>query len=193
LDEDFHPSCGQVENLPHEEGPAMSFPEVFRRRRLPHWDLPGAVYFVTACLLDSIPAQGLLDIDELRRQLLGRPPPADLSLEEWKARHWKLTFARADDWLDARPASRYLEDPNLAACVAESMAYFEGERYEVYAYVVMPSHFHWVFRPLESWVASISPGGAGFQPALEKNRQIANLPHRGAILRTPRERIMHSI
>jgi hypothetical protein len=36
--------------------------EKFRRRRLPHWDLSGATYFITACLAGSIPAQGLLDI-----------------------------------------------------------------------------------------------------------------------------------
>jgi putative transposase len=193
----------------------VSFPDVFRRRRLPHWDVPGAIYFVTACLFDSIPAQGLVDIDQYRRKLHGRPPPSDLSPDEWKSRQWKLTFARADDWLDARPASRHLEKPSLAACVADSMAYFEGERYDVYAYVVMPSHFHWVFRPSEEWLASIAPGGAGLQPAVESTRQVENLPHarcgaglqpavpsarqvenlhqKEAKVRTPRERIMHSI
>ncbi|MBY0525402.1 MAG: transposase [Gemmataceae bacterium] len=154
----------------------MNFPEIFRRRRLPHWDVPGAVYFVTACLLDSIPAQGLLDLDQYRRKLLGRRPPTGLTAEEWKAHQWKLTFARADDWLDTRPACRDLADPRLAASVVESMAYFAGDRYDVYAFVVMPSHFHWVFRPIDSWVASLPPDESGSHP-----------------LRTPRERIMHSI
>jgi len=30
--------------------------EMFRRRHLPHWDYPGATYFITACLDGSIPA-----------------------------------------------------------------------------------------------------------------------------------------
>src|SRR5207253_4117112 len=47
-----------------------------------------------------------------------------------------------------------------------------GTRYDVLALVVMPSHFHWVFRPLDSWVQQLEPD--------EKER-------------TPRERIMHSI
>lgn len=36
--------------------------EKFRRRHLPHWDMPGATYFITSCLDSSIPAEGLLDI-----------------------------------------------------------------------------------------------------------------------------------
>jgi putative transposase len=174
--------------------------EVFRRRRLPHWDVPGAIYFVTACLRDSIPAQGLLEIEQLRNKLLTQRPPPELSVNEWKARQWKLTFACADDWLDARPAARHLEDPRLAVCVDQALAYFEGHRYELYAYVIMPSHFHWLFRPLDAWVATLPGGpaleptrGAGFQPAETIQRQVENLPHDERAPRTPRERIMHSI
>ena len=36
--------------------------EIVRRRHLPHWDVPGAAYFVTTCLDGSIPARGLLEI-----------------------------------------------------------------------------------------------------------------------------------
>jgi len=146
--------------------------EVFRRRRLPHWDVPGAIYFVTACLVDSIPAQGLLELDRLRQKLLDSPRPANLTPNQWKARQWKQTFARADDWLDCRASARHLEVPELAACVVESMCYFEGARYELYAYVVMPSHFHWVFRPLDAWVDGLPKTGKR---------------------RTPRERIMHTL
>jgi putative transposase len=64
-----------------------------------------------------------------------------------------------------------LADPVLAGLVVNSLLFFAGARYEVFAFVVMPSHFHWVFRPLESWVQ-----------ALEPDRR----------KRTPRERIMHS-
>jgi hypothetical protein len=34
-----------------------------RVRHLPHWDVPGATYFVTTCLAGSIPAQGFLDLE----------------------------------------------------------------------------------------------------------------------------------
>ena len=29
--------------------------------------------------------------------------------------------------------------------------HFAGTRYDVLAYVIVPNHFHWVFRPLASW------------------------------------------
>jgi type I restriction enzyme R subunit len=43
--------------------------EQFRRRRLPHLDQPGALYFVTTCLEGSIPASGLKDIYDYRKPL----------------------------------------------------------------------------------------------------------------------------
>jgi putative transposase len=143
--------------------------EVFRRRRLPHWDVSGAIYFVTGCLRDSIPAQGLLEIESLRHRLRDRPAPPGLSIDEWKARQSKLIFACADDWLDARPAVHHFEDPGLAVCVDQALAHFEGERYDVYAYVIMPSHFHWLFRPLDAWVATL-PCGPGLEPAPRETR-----------------------
>jgi type I restriction enzyme R subunit len=62
--------------------------------------LPGATYFITACLDGSIPAEGLLDIVEHQRQLSRREKPENLSDTEWKTLCWKWSFARRDHWLD---------------------------------------------------------------------------------------------
>jgi len=150
----------------------MPMQEQFRRRRLPHWDKPGAIYFVTACLAGSIPAQGLLDIDQFRSALENRDKPENLSESEWKTRKWKQLFSRCDFWLDQRPAVRHLEDERLADEVEESLLHFAGERYALWACVVMPSHFHCVFQPLPDWVASLGES---------------------ANERPPRERVMHSV
>lgn len=150
----------------------MAGTETFRRRHLPHWDVPEATYFVTACLAGSIPASGLLDIRDYEASLARRPRPAAVSEADWARQRWKLAFVRAEEWLDERPAVRHLADPELAGIVAGSLLFFAGVRCEVLAYVVMPSHIHWVFRPLPSWVQGLEPG-----------------PRE----RAPRERIMHSI
>lgn len=71
--------------------------ENFTRRRLPHWDLPGATYFITTCLLGSIPAQGLVEIERFRISLERLPKPEGMSVEDWKAKQWKQVFARHDD------------------------------------------------------------------------------------------------
>jgi len=146
---------------------------MIRRRRLPHWDVPTAAYFVTVCLDGSIPARGLLDLQNYRAELDRRPRPKDQNQQEWAVTRWKMGFARMDLWLDQAEAARFLEDGRLAQIVVDALLFFAGERYDLLGYVVMPSHFHWVFQPLERWVNGLRP---------DKHRR-----------RTPRERLVHSI
>jgi len=143
-----------------------------RRRNLPHWDVNGAPYFVTTCLEGSIPARGQLDIAGYRTALEKQPRPQGVSELEWKVRRWKLVFARMDQWLDNESAARHLADPSVANEVVQAFFHFAGERYDLLAFVVMPSHIHWIFQPLEKWVASLG----------------ASVSERSA-----RERIVHSI
>ena len=145
---------------------------ILRRRHLPHWDVPGATYFVTSCLEGSLPATGRLDVAGYRAELETRPRPPEVSEEEWERRLWKLEFSRLDRWLDTGPAVRWLGRPELAEMVRDALLFFAGQRYDVIAYVVMPSHIHWVFRPRAEWVATL-PTGPRYQ--------------------SPRERITHSV
>jgi type I restriction enzyme R subunit len=156
--------------------------EVIRRRDLPPWDVPDAVYFVTTCVEGSIPALGLLDIDRYRSELQNRPCPDGVAREEWTIRKWKLDFARAEEWIDCKSLVRHFSDERLARIVVDAMYFFAGTRYELLAFVVMPSHLHWVFRPMRTWVES-----------LNTDRQVGNLPPQGGRLRTPRERIVQSL
>ncbi len=145
---------------------------LFRRRRLPHWDVEDGVYFVTSCLEGSIPAQGRLDLHHYRDELEARPKPDELADDEWEIRKNKLVFARFDGWIDRSPALKRLENPEVATTVREAFLFFAGIRYDLLAYVVMPSHFHWVFHPRGEW--------------FEKNRKEGDK-------RSPREWIMQSI
>jgi REP element-mobilizing transposase RayT len=149
----------------------MEEQSLFRRRNLPHWDMPGAVYFVTACLDGSIPAEGLLDLTQYQEELSQRPIPDSLTPMEWERHIWKLRFARMDEWLDTKPACRHLADKRLARLVSDACYFFAGDRYDLLAYCIMPSHMHWVFQPRAEWVKSLP---------VEKTP------------RSPRERIMHS-
>ena len=91
---------------------------------------------------------------------------------EWELRKHKLAFARLDQWLDGAPAVRHLEKAEASQIVRDSFYHFAGERYHLLAYVVMPSHFHWVFHPIREWCETV-----------------ARRENRG----TPRETIMHSL
>ena len=52
---------------------------LIRRRRLPHLDVDGATYFVTACLSGSIPAAGLKALNEYRIELDARERPGEFT------------------------------------------------------------------------------------------------------------------
>jgi len=83
----------------------------------------------------------------------------------------------SEHWLDECPAVRLLEDGNLARIVQDALYYWAGRLYDLLAYVVMPSHVHWVFRPVGQ-VCNLPSGGQAVSPPTG---------------RSPRERIMHSI
>jgi type I restriction enzyme R subunit len=169
---------------------------LFRRRRLPHWDLPGATYFVTTCLAGSIPAQGLLDLAGYRTRVAKMPRPKGIARKAWDSVCWKRVFARSDWWLDNHAAVRHFADPALAASVVEAIYYWAGRRYDVLAYVVMPSHLHWVFRPREE---ADGLGQVGNLPHMDE--QVGNLLHEEgdgppvgpSKTRPARERIMHTL
>ncbi|MDA1138263.1 MAG: hypothetical protein O3B01_06740 [Planctomycetota bacterium] len=132
---------------------------LFRRRKLPHWDVPGATYFITSCLEGSMPAQGLLRLNQYRKQLEARPKPDDMSPDAWDVHRKKLVFAKFDNIVDQSPAVMHLKDPDAASKVRESILHFAGERYDLYAYVVMSSHFHWVFKPRDEWIEILAGEG----------------------------------
>jgi putative transposase len=145
---------------------------IFRRRHLPHWDVADATYFVTACLEGSIPAQGLLRLATYRERLETCATPTGLSELEWDERKHKLLFAEYDKELDLQSGVRWLESDELATIVHNSFKQFDGVRYDSIAFVVMPSHFHRVFRPRDAWWNAVK----------------ATTRHR-----TPRESIMQAI
>ena len=121
---------------------------VFRRRNLPHVDVLGGIYFVTFCLAGSLPASGALAIAAHWRERALRPP-AGQSLRRWQATCSAAAFTAADRLLDCSPAVHWLGDSRLAEIVQESLLYRHGTFYDLLAYVVMPSHCHVVFAPLE--------------------------------------------
>jgi len=115
---------------------------LFRRRNLPHWDVPGGTYFLTFCLAGSLPASGLPAIGNRWRALaLGDPPPG-VSVVDWQRTCAALAFRETDRLLDIAPAIRWLADPRIASVVESSLRYRDGNEYRLIAYVIMPSHCH---------------------------------------------------
>jgi REP element-mobilizing transposase RayT len=150
---------------------------VYRRRWLPHQDVEGHPVFITACLEGSISAAGLRKIRDYRRQLALRPKPDGMDASEWVEHQQKLLFAMVDQLLDGESAVEHLKDPRQAEIVQNAFLHFADRRYKLLAFVVMPSHHHWLFLPDPDWSAA----------AVKRSQKprTKNL--------TPREIISHSI
>jgi valyl-tRNA synthetase len=147
---------GQVSNLPSEKQLQVGnlrhfvgfdeFSEVdITRRRLPHWQQEGVTYFVTFRLADSLPANKLDELEEERTRWLSFHP------EPWSEsdqREYYTRFStRVEEWLDAGYGSCFLRDPKVGEIVANALKNFAGERYTLFAWVVMPNHVHVLVRP----------------------------------------------
>ncbi|TWT80442.1 hypothetical protein CA13_18590 [Planctomycetes bacterium CA13] len=149
---------------------------IFRRRNLPHVDVEGKPTFITACLSGSLSAAGLRKIRSYREELSNRSAPEDVTPEEWELKKHKLIFKLVDSLLDGAAPVQHLKDHRLARIVQNAFLHFADQRYRLYAFVVMPSHHHWVFLPDETWASELAVEQAG------KARR-----------KTPREAISHSI
>jgi REP element-mobilizing transposase RayT len=121
-------------------------------RRLPHWSQAGTVTFITWRTLDSIPPPVLrrwhADRDAwLRRHGIEPQSP------DWRAQLQQLDqdvrgeFVRtfSERWhrhLDACHGACVLSQPALSQIVADSLHKFDGQRYELTDFIVMPNHVH---------------------------------------------------
>jgi len=116
------------------------------KNRLPHWQQGGAWVFVTWRLGDSLPKTKLDQWKEERDTWLKHhPEPWDGKIE---AEYHDRFSRQIDEWLDQGSGSCVLKEPTNAKIVADALRHFDGERYELASFVVMPNHVHVLFRPL---------------------------------------------
>jgi len=104
------------------------------RGHLPHWESSHGIYFVTFRLADSLPQSTIRRICDVED---AKP------LEE---RHFSKQL---EDYLDCGTGSCYLKQPEFAELVVHAFRKFDGIRYRMLAWCVMPNHVHAVFQPLK--------------------------------------------
>ena len=117
-----------------------------RRNRLPHWQQGRKYIFVTWRLGDSLP-KVKLDLWQQERGLWLKHHPRPWDPQTAKRYHQQFA-QRIEDWLDQGSGSCILRNPALAKLVADALRFFDGQRYELASFVVMPNHVHVLFRPL---------------------------------------------
>jgi len=124
------------------------FPAWRHRGYLPHLEISGGIYFVTFRLADSMP-RAIRDAWENERtnvaaEAADRVRP---SSDDEKRKQRELFSERVEKYLDAGAGACWLLRGEVATIVAGSLRHFDGIRYRLFAWVVMPNHVHVVFRP----------------------------------------------
>jgi REP element-mobilizing transposase RayT len=109
--------------------PGAEHKQWFSRGYLPHFDLPNLVQSITFRLADSLPQTVL---EEMARELAAYP----------EAKRQTERERRIAASLDAGHGACWLKDPRVATLVENSLLHFDGQRYRLLAWCVMPNHVH---------------------------------------------------
>jgi putative transposase len=121
-------------------------------RRLPHWVQPGTICFITFRTWDSIPERVLKMWLAARDEWLVRHG-IDPQEKDWNAQlglldqglideYQQLVADRWNQHLDECHGACVLRRPELAQVVTDSLQHFDGDRYDLTDFVVMPNHVH---------------------------------------------------
>ena len=120
--------------------------------KLPHWYQPDVTYFVTYRTDDSLPV-AVAELWHRRRDDWLRRHGIDPKATRWRARLRDLPDARQREYhntfsreflehLDCGHGDCVLKRPDLAAIVADNLRHFDGQRYVLADFAVMPNHVH---------------------------------------------------
>lgn len=107
--------------MPPESTPPKGW---YSRGYLPHLDAPGLLQFVTFHLADSLPKGAVEQIY------------AGLDPDDPERLH------RVEQWLDSGHGACWLRRPPIAHLVEDALLHFDGMRYRLLCWVVMPNHLH---------------------------------------------------
>ena len=105
------------------------------RGYLPHRDELHLLQSITFRLADSLPQSKLRQLEEIVAAL-----PTDQQANRKRV--------QIESWLDAGMGSCALRNPNVAAMVQTALLRFDGERYRLLAWCIMPNHVHVLIQPL---------------------------------------------
>ncbi len=107
----------------------------YDRGYLRHLDGDLVTQAVTFRLVDSLPR----DCVERWKAELRQLPPSDARTRLRR---------RIEECLDSSLGACHLRDPRIAGLVKDNLLFFDGKRYRLHAWIVMPNHVHTLFTPL---------------------------------------------
>ncbi|WP_206170927.1 glycosyltransferase [Phragmitibacter flavus] len=122
---------------------------VKHRHVLPHWHQDGVYAFVTWRLADSLPGHVVRGWEMEKEIWLGHHPKP--WTEDVEREHHRRFSKRVNEWLDGGSGECLLRRKDCAEVVVGTLRKFDGVRYDLCAFVVMPNHVHVVARLREDF------------------------------------------
>jgi putative transposase len=115
----------------------------------PHWSQAGAIVFITFRTHDSIPKDVMRRWEREKQEWIrqrghkGHWSQVVPTLSDDQQQHFRQRFNRCrEDFLDTCHGRCVLRQPELSKIVADSLLHFDGVRYRMGDFVVMPNHVH---------------------------------------------------
>jgi len=110
---------------PTDKTEKHAFGSWHQRGYLPHCDEPGLTQLITIRLHESLPISRRGEWEFL------------LKVEDSRERRAKL-----ENYLDRGAGECWLAQPDIARCAEDALRHFDGRRYQLHAWVIMPNHIH---------------------------------------------------
>jgi putative DNA methylase len=127
------------------------------RGYLPHWEAGEAPQSICFRLADSLPLpivkQALADLSQI--------PEEKAVIEQRK---------RLEEILDRGYGEAFLTSPKVANIVRTALLFFDGTRYRLHAWCIMPNHVHALMTPVGGYAHSSIVGSWKSYTALDINR-----------------------
>jgi REP element-mobilizing transposase RayT len=101
----------------------------YSRGYLPHWDHPGMIQTLNFRLAGSLPAS----VVEQWKVELGQQPESEAA---------KTIYWRVEKYLNAGHGECWLQRTDIARLTENALLHFDGQRYRLLAWCVMPNHVH---------------------------------------------------
>jgi len=111
------------------------------RGYLPHFESAEKIQHVTFHLADSLPKSALARLEEKLSQF----PTEQQDAERRK---------RIEVLRDAGYGACVLREPGIAQMVQNTLLFFDGKRYRMLAWMIMPNHVHVLFQPMPGWTVA---------------------------------------
>ncbi|NOX16682.1 MAG: hypothetical protein GXO87_00155 [Chlorobi bacterium] len=110
----------------------------FHRRNLPHIYKPFSSYFITFRLKGSLPLQKLYEL----KQKYDRLEP---KTKEEKYENLRNFFVEYDELLHKNKNLIFLKEKQIAEIVKSCIHYYDGKKYNLFCFTIMPNHVHQIF------------------------------------------------